>query len=518
METKYNDLKLLETELNKDSQNYVITKSEIYNYLMDIGIFYSLNTALNKLKKTEKLLYSSYLSYINPVFTSTNHSSSSNADLMSNIHYLMFRFLQEKSYGRIRSTKAEELSYYSDNNNPSFSWKIPFVFMPFLITYIISCSTRKGTSLTPVIFFDNMKKYFPRVLDHSQKYISEKLSGNMISIFNQWTENYLGKSFFLNLCVLLSKFQDVSHKMSVYNGIQPIINLLMFAPLSPNPIPFYANLILENYCKNIYEQDKDKLFPHLIPWQINGEPEFICSLTREIIYKTELIRDTLPVLLKKHHTDGSIYELAVDNYEDFMNDLSSIYNDIHKLDSDTIKNKLWDFFNLSNTNKTVVSAVFCNSLSISISNEEKHVEKFTEILSGYIDDIISEVDKFMKLVKQTSSSHPEKYKKTNTKQDNYDSLKIYINRKKEACITNITEHIQKLPAPFYYHDNGLINQNGFSSTFFSEHDILKILAIIIPEEKSGAPEYMQKLIQTQKISFPLSPTELVYFLLSINTP
>ncbi len=516
MDFNLESLKELEKKIS-DSTNYVTTYTEIYDYLGRITERYAKNTAVLRLSKFEMAIYSSYICHENPIFETISPEGSYSFNNLSGIHYLMFRFLTDKSHRiLIYQTKTSTFSsiYDIEYSVPSFSWKIPYILMPFLAAYIVTCTMKKRSSLTPSSFFENLKTSFSNALLCSQKYISNESLDDMNKIFLEWADNYLGRKYFTNLDKLSQSFsQNKKHRDYIASGVQSLTNVLLNSPVYPNPIPYYINLLLEDYIKAIKEHTTDELFPRLVPWEINDERTFIRSLTAFIMFKIRSFRDFIHTELKKHHIADSKYELAVDNSDIFIENILENYSDMISLCSMSEK-ILRSFFDSSNTHPDIQKAIANQRLSVSIANEEKHIKLFTEIINTCIKRISKELDHFFKLIILSSSAKAASYKKVTVEQNYYSAFKRNIYLHTKHCIEDLVKKSKSLPAPFYYHDKGVISHIGFSNICFSEKEVIKIITKI--KNKDLGSEYIHKSLQINGFQFPMSARDLVTLLLNFN--
>ena len=516
MNFNLDSLKQLEKKIS-ESTNCVTTYTEIYDYLGKITGYYAKNTAVSQLSKFEMAIYSSYTCHENPIFEAISPEGSYFSNNLSEIHYLMFRFLTDKSH-RILSCQTKTSAFSSIYNIeytvPSFSWEIPYILMPFLAAYIVTCTMKKRASLTPSSFFENLQTSFSEALLYSSKYISDESSDDMNKIFQEWADNYLGRKYFTNLDKLSQSFsRNKKYRDYVASGVQSLTNVLLNSPVYPNPIPYYVNLLLEDYIKTIRQHNSDELFPRLIPWEINDERAFIRSLTASIMFKIKSFRDFIHTELKEHHIADSKYELAVDNSDTFMENVLENYSDIISLCSMSEK-ILRSFFYSSNTHPDIQKAIANQRLSVSIVNEEKHIKLFIEIINTCIKHISKELDHFFKLVILSSSAKAATSKKVTVEQNYYSAFKRNIYLHTKHCIEDLIKKSKSLPAPFYYHDNGVISHIGFSNICFSEKDVIKIITRI--NNKDLGSEYFHKSLQINGFQFPMPAEELVTLLLNFK--
>lgn len=525
MDLKFDSLNLLESMM-ESSKKCVKTRTEILKYLCLIMDYCSANTAEQKLAEFESIIYYAHAYLINPVFEVASFQSRIPSDSMMQIHCLMFRFLHEKfpQIMNVRNEKNSDFSIYGKEFClPYFSWNIPSVFMPFLAAYIGACSVKHKEALTPDLFFENLSSAFDTALHVSQteefSYTDKDLSSQMERMFQEWCDMYLGRSYFTNLAKLLKDFSgNKENERRIEESIQSITNVLLFAPLHPNPIPYYANLLLEKHIEFIHSHDSQELFPHLEPWKINGETDFVHDLVKSILDIANLMRDFVLSTWKDHHNSDSRYKLAVKDYPAFEKAIGDCLQFIPEMNRQAHL-QLKAFFDQSNSFLDVESAVEKGRLSVSVPNEQKHIEVFTKSIEKYMNDVSEEINTFLKLVKHSSASHPENYKKIKLDSDFLSDFIDNFSKITKNFKNRIDNKLQHLPAPFTYHAPGLIQQNSYG-LYFSEQDILKILSIIITESpasllKQPADSIIDKLT-SMGFHIPLSSLELASLFLRLE--
>ena len=524
MNFKFDSLDYLEAEMS-NSEKYIRHRSEICRFLSQIIDRYAKNTALQRLSDFELLIYHANAYYTNPVYKTEkfqNHLAFS--DLMQKIHLLMYRFLHEKN-PQIMKDREEKRSFFSDYNLeysiPYFSWNIPSAFMPFLVAYISACTIKNRGILTPDIFFEKLRFYFDKAIEVSQKdtfqYISKDSASKIVSIFPEWCDVYLGRSYFTNLAILLKNFKNNKNNESlVKNGIQPITNVLISSPMIPNPIPYYTNLLLKEYMGYIQNHDSQELFPQLLPWKIDNEMDFIYNLFNNyFLLNIESKCNSIIEIFQKYRINNAKYELTIADYSTFKDEITDILDTILMLEF-FVKSSLFIFFHKSNANTDIQKAVANNNLTISILNEQKHIQTFVSITDKCINNISKEIHVFLKRVKQASSSHPERYKKITLNQNYLSGFKEQIHKHIENCKRDVDTKFDSLPAPFFYHEAGLIQKNSYNA-YFSKHDIYRILYCLVPQNSvfflNSPEEFIINSLIKDGFHVPMPPSELAYLLL-----
>lgn len=523
MDLKFDSLNLLESMM-ESSKKCVKTRTEILKYLCLIMDYCSANTAEQKLAEFESIIYYAHAYLVNPVFEVASFQSRIPSDSMMQIHCLMFRFLHEK-FPQIMNVRNEKNSYFSIYSKefclPYFSWNIPSVFMPFLAAYIGACSVKHKEALTPDLFFENLSSAFDTALHFSQteefSYTDKDLSSQIERMFQDWCDMYLGRSYFTNLAKLLKDFSgNKENERRIEESIQSITNVLLFAPLHPNPIPYYANLLLEKHIEFIHSHNSQELFPHLEYWKINGETDFVHDLVKSVLDITNLMRDFVLSTWKEHHNSDSRYKLAVKDYPAFEKAIGDCLQFIPEMKRQAHL-QLKAFFDQSNLCSDIQSAVKDGRLSD--TNKQKHFEAFTKSIEKYMDNVSKEINTFLKLVKHSSALHPENYKKIKPDSDFLSGFIDNFSKITENFKNDIKNNLQNLPAPFTYHAPGLIQQNSYG-LYFSEQDILKILSILITESpasllKQPADSIIDRLTN-MGFHIPLSSQELASLFLRLE--
>ncbi len=524
MNLKFENLNDLETKM-RDSEKYITSCQEICDSLAPIIERYAKNTALQRLSNFQKIIYYANSSIINPFYKTDLQSIFPTDDLMTQIHCRMFRFLKERKILILKDRNCSVFSdYVIEYTIPHFSWKIPSVFMPFLAAYISACSPKVKEGLTPDIFFSHFSSYFSRAIYLFQaepfSYISTDLANKIESICQEWCDVYLGRSYFTNLTDLLKQFKNnKDEKLLVMHSIQPITNVLMNSPIEPNPIPYYANLLLEQHRKEIRAHDNQELFPHLVPWEIQNEMEIVKGFFEEFIVSyIEPLCNSVTALLEEYHINDSKYELAVRNYDAFNDEITTILNQV-SVEKENVKRNFCRFFKQSNADPFVQKGVADNILSINIPNERKHLETFWRIIDKLFLNTCKEVETFLKLVNQSSSKHPERYKKISPEKKYLSAFSENISVHIENCRKDLKTKGESLPAPFYYHEKGLIQEISYSLCF-SENDIFNILSILIPQNKipslESPKEYILDVLNKEGFEIPMTPQELAHLFLRLE--
>lgn len=505
-------------EKMKESKTFISTRTEICEYLNQVSGHYSKNTAFTQLSNFETTIYHAAICQENPVFDYIGPRESSALNPLSNLHYLMFRFLTNGNSGILdfKITTHRFSSIYSiEYPYPSFKWKIPSIFMPFLAAYILACTKQKD-SWTFSVFFEKLESSFSESLSCAQKYIPDESQSDMKDFFQAWTANYLGKLYFLNLDKLLQSFsQKEEYQSQILRSIHLLTTVLLHSPLFPNPIPYYLDRLSEHFAKEIKKHEAADLFPHPEPWRINDEQSFVRSLTAFIMFQIKSFRDSIHAALKKHHIKDSKYELAVDDYPSFVEDIFKSYLNLYSAceQSEVILRR---FFELSNNNPDVQKGLSNNRLTISYANEEKHIKFFKQLVEKCAESVFKESDKFLKLVSLSSSDRAVHSKKITVKQDYYYTFKKNISTLLRNFKTGLITKYPDLPAPFYYHQPGAISKIGFSDYVFTEQDILKIFSVLVPKTNVLVSEHILNLLAVKGFQFPMSADGVVNLLLHLN--
>lgn len=517
MELKFSVLEQLEEKM-KGQENRITKRTEICKYLNKITEHYSINTASPQLTKFERNLYYSMICHRNSFFESIIPMELSNLNPLSNLHYLMFRFLTDKTRGILNYHEdIREFSplYKVEYPSPSFSWNIPPIFMPFLAAYIIACNDKKG-SLTLSNFFEKLNDAFTRSLSYSQNYISDESQDDLKNYFQLWTDNYLGKRYFLNLDNLLHLFpNDKQYQAAITQGFYPLTPILLVTPLYPNPVPYYLSLVLEYSIKKMKEQDPENLLPHLDSWEIQNEMAFFRSLVASIMFTIKSFRDSIHVAIQTHHIAGSKYELEVDDYISFMEDIYDSSPNLYAF-SLQIENILRKFFYHANSDPDIQKGVNNKLLSISIVDEEEHIQLLTKNLDKCVQNVIKESDSLFKNIERSSNGRASDSLKIKVEQNYYSTFKENISKILIHFKKTVMDGYKKLPAPLYYHNKGIIEELGFSNNAFSERDIFKILSILVFHNKIVVSEYVKETLNSKGFQFPMTADEVVNLLLNLN--
>ena len=513
MALSFNFAKELEIEM-ANSQYHITSLEELYDYFDQLPDPFSRGTVKSMVKDFEKMIYFSHRCYINPIYKLSFPIPISLLNGLSNVHTLMYRFLTDPVHG-IPKCEAETNTLI--DSLPPCTWRIPSIFMPFLAAYISANHARKNSVLSPSIFFESLKHYFDKFLEHSEKYISPHLLKKMDSIFQEWADIYLGQHYFVNLDKLLSRSNNETFKNSVSTGITCITNALMCAPLCPNPVSYYANRILEDYKIQIETIGIEEMSSNYIPWDIHHEPDFIYYLGNIIFSKIELLDNSIYSALEDHHVRDSKYELAIDSYDSFYKDISENLEDLQSFQSH-IRVELESFFTHYKQIPDIESAIEDFRLLINGTIEQKHIDSFTRILNKCIDSTISDLEKFLRLVKSASSSNPEKLKKITTEKNYYDNFHADLLLNCENCNADIKSTLKKLPTVFLYNKNpdSLPQQRGYHS-FLNIQDILKIISLLHRGSKASSDDDKIKILSDNGFFEPMDSRQLALFLLKFNT-
>ena len=492
---KYFDF--FEDALNNELINYN-KKNQIFNFLKNAGEILSYNTFNKKLKLIEQYLYFCSFDFSNPMYFSIaeNKFPKFEKDVFY-IHKMMFSYLHSHSFIDFEMNKQDPY-----NETPDFSWNIPYYFMPVFLSYFLSAS--KNYTLED--FFQDWEESLKKWID-----VFSPLSNEMINIYNNWAERYLGQNYFKHLNQTYKQYSNTSCKKHfLQNSIQHISLLLAENAITCDPLPSFLTATLINFDKFLFA-NKGRLYDYEMDLPIASEYYFI----KKYVYCLECLAQRLyrkiENNIKTNSKSNSSYKIAISNFEKISTQYKRNLNRISKI-ANLFKDDFRDFFeNIYNNDPDISKGLKNGQITIHTKTQQTHINNSAEKIQNYYNSVINSFTIFISLQEKSCSSHPENYNILKLGDDYMQYLKHDI----DTVLKNINSYastFKKPPAILSAKIPGKIHSWKFPYQTWNFKDILTLIYSLSPKSNFIMPQTISNLITAKGFSFPLNSKQVASFL------
>lgn len=525
----FDSLISFEEKLNTKEMERVTKEADICSYLLQIGEttneFFSKETARTKLKYFKQCMYFCSAGLGNAMFLEIAEKELLLSEDILNIHRLMYIYCGEKhTYLKI-DNKLDNIN--SRYKNSSFNWEIPYIFMPYLASYVLAANDIKNDDSIKS-FFAKLNDYFAKIIEIKNKY-SNTSDINIADIYSEWTNEYLGQKYFSTLDTLYGRYSKTTdQKATIRNSVRGLTDILLDCTEHPSVIPSFVTMLLMHYKNCLLEREPDNtsydknttlndltlFYAHEEPWKENWEQEFIKSLCNDLSKTTGELLIFIGDYLRNNNKTPK-YALSVKDFNDFNKQYSSHSDKLLDI-LEHLDEVMRDFFKFITEERTDVRQCIKDyKLIFDQKNAERHIKILCKTISKYYGQMQNELRKFVKRVKQSSSPTPENYTTLIPNDDYFNDLKESIQLAQKHLSKNLKKEMEQLTPVLKYNNPGYIKALEYPIYHYEEEDILKIMRILNKEYFHLSDDDMKKLIKHKGWNFPTVRPLVIEFLLEL---
>lgn len=498
------------------SDTFITTKSALYSYILNVGNLYSSESARTKLRAFEKTIYFCSFGRCNYMDMELIKEELELTDELIYIFRLMYSLLcHHNNFLQFNSTTCD-LDGFMD---AQFSWNIPIDVIDIISSYIIAVSNcNPSHQSTPIhILFSTLAN---AVQQPTHTTSANNMSTSLDEHINStWSQNYLGKNYFCLLEDLLNRYTRTDlHKDLLRSSVESLSFLLVECDTDPTTISNYVYLLLKKYSEQLssiivtHQSDSNKMNfknlynNHRVAYGVESEITSLLSYTESLFDITNKLHTYIKNTISDNHIVDSEYELAIYNTELFLDTCLFDYLKAVYLSIENCNKNFTSFFD-DNKERNKFQE---NQLHYFDNRKMKHLEIFDTLLNNYKNNIELKLDKFFRLVKQSSASHPESYNTVTLEQTHISALEQEFYNAQKLLVNKIEVNFHKL-LPVYE-----ITQKADIHTLdipyvFTEQDVINLI-MTISHPCYLSTDYMIKRLHKSGFTFPLYRRDLLQFL------
>ena len=525
----FDPLVSFEEKLNAKEMEHVTKEADICSYLLQIGEttneFFSKETARTKLKYFKQCMYFCSAGLGNAMFLEIAEKGLLLSEDILNIHRLMYIYCGEKhTYLKI-DNKLDNIN--SRYENSSFNWEIPYIFMPYLASYVLAANDIKNDGSIKS-FFAKLNDFFSKSIEIKNKY-SNASDINIANIYSKWTNEYLGQEYFSTLDTLYGRYSKTTdQKATIRNSVRGLTGILLDCTEHPSVIPSFVTMLLIHYKNCLLEKEPDNtsydnnttlndltlFYPHKESWKEEWEQGFIKYLCNELSETTEELLIFISDYLRNNNKTPK-YALSVKDFNDFNKQYSSHLNKLLDM-MERLDEVMRNFFKfITEERPDIRQYIKDHKLIFDQKNVERHIKILYKTISKHYEQIQTEFHIFVKKVEKSSSPTPENYTTLIPNDDYFNDLKKSIQLAQKYLTENLKKDMEQLTPVLKYNNPGYIEALKYPIYHYEEEDILKIMRILNKEYFHLSDDNMKKLIKHKGWNFPTTRPLVIKFLLEL---
>lgn len=506
MNLSYESYKSLSTFENQllSPEKYITSENKITDYIEESDTHVmSHQTIRNRIAEFKKAMYFSSYVHANPRFLSITEYVLCIPINLIHIHELMYQYFCGSTHQYLQFVPCE--CSISGFENTKFIWNIPVDFMPIFTAYLAALPTILKTNITVHDFFiqmDNIINYI---------YNTKKMTTDTFNFYTAWKQEHLASVFFNKLETMLETYaQNTEQRNKLILSVDELTNILLECPQRPSSVLSNVSLLLEHHIALLEKKTNSGksakrelvcLYPHNEDLEIPTEHFFINTLLKPMFDTTAQLLIIICNFLKENHQTDSLYELAVENHEIFLQKTSNHMNSlVHQ--KEQLEAYLCNYYVIGD-DPDFINALSKGIISININNRKKRILTFYNLITNCYCQIEKRFSEFFKLVKKASGPNPERYKKLNTETTYFTALKKDILKYQDNLNSKLEDIFNKSPNILIFHSAGYLNNIKYPCNLFYEEDILKIFFVLSNIPYCISTDNVSSFLKSKGIIFPL---------------
>ena len=446
----------------------------------------------------------------NPMFLAKAQSCLSIPTEMILIHYMMRQFLFETGMMKI-NTNAE--TYTLESEFPSglrFSWNIPVLFFPVLISYIRASSFAKKTSNHIQDFFNNIHGYLNNIsLDRLKAYKKDVSESSLRDMFHNWVTAFFKEKYFQNLNSLYTDCGTSTYIQDIRKATSQLTYLILYCPLCSDTVPQYLIELLLNYKKTLTcaissndGKNINVLCEHEYPYILEYERSSVEFMANEFSWKINKFYNFLNeyFLDENNHNKRSNYPLSIHDYAKFEDCYKRQLSQVDKHDS--IVYEIEFIYDRIHQDVLKYSLELHNRLKIKTQSEKKRINDISDRFVNAYTNFINASNKLLSQIEKSSDQHPERYS-TDLRQINLDTYKEKITTISNELYDSIKKYFGTHPSYITFHSQGAIFEYQPISFPIYESDIIRIIHLLAKQTSVLTDEYIISSLKSMNYQLPI---------------
>lgn len=313
------------------------------------------------------------------------------------------------------------------NGHINWDYEIPSLFMPILISFmkaIMKQKAKKGQEQKPVTsFFENMDK---SLLKYPFENILEKYSymcrENLIEIYKDWINIYLGRSYFIHLEELFDECAKTQQERCILHDVTNQLTAMAAPVIRFNQVPSEQTITeldqrlikYKNALKNKLEEvnikghDSNLLYDHT-PYILQSEKNCIREAKEQFKEILQQLSSDIEEFIIQYHKPNSLYKIAVTD----LNNLTELEAEITELIEDTqtkinenIRSYYMNLVPLKTSEDLLLQSLYdTKKLLFEFKNNDYKMNELPLVFRQALDETATSIYTFFKHVRKASGDN-----------------------------------------------------------------------------------------------------------------